>query len=286
MHTHTEYFPEHSGNVSLWVCHCGWEQCAPGHSYGPAVRDHYLLHYIARGRGRYQNRSGDRPLRSGQGFLITPGETSFYTADETDPWEYYWVGFKGVDASRLLELCGLSGGAPVFTPPAGSGLPELFGRLLEASRAPAGREYAMLGCLYQILAGLMDGRGLRGRPAESARLYLEEATAYINDNYSYPLTIGGLAEHIGIERSYLHRLFAAGLGTSPGQYLLKVRMSRAAELLRTTALSVQEVALSTGYPELSHFSGAFRRFYGIPPSVYRRTCPYEESRIVSAPEKR
>mgnify|MGYP000836553345 FL=1 len=46
-----EFWPEDS---SLSFYHAGWEICEPGHSYGPAVRDHYLIHIVYRGKGVFQ----------------------------------------------------------------------------------------------------------------------------------------------------------------------------------------------------------------------------------------
>ena len=63
---------------------CGWEQCAPLHSFGPFVRNHYLFHYVISGRGfldadvkKGVTRRYD--LEAGQGFLISPGQVTTYS---------------------------------------------------------------------------------------------------------------------------------------------------------------------------------------------------------------
>ena len=64
---------------ALNVFYAGHEKCPPGHAFGPAVRQHYLLHMILEGRGIYQTRDSSFPLRKGQAFLIYPeGRTDLY----------------------------------------------------------------------------------------------------------------------------------------------------------------------------------------------------------------
>lgn len=265
-----EFYVDRSTSASLWVCHCGWEKCEKNHSFGPGVRDHFLIHFVVGGCGRYKNSSGEYHLSRGQGFLITPGETAAYTADGADPWEYYWVGFKGVEARHLLSLCGIGQQNPVISCGDTPRLEGLFASLFEAYRVPNAREYAMLAYLYLILSELMAGQNPKSRPTEPAGVYLDRALAYINDNYSYEISIAGVASYIGIDRTYLYRIFTESLNLSPARYLQKVRMTRAADLLKTTDLSVVQIAVSTGFKDLSHFSGNFKRFFGVSPSVYRR----------------
>ena len=71
----------------------GWEECAPLHSFGPFVRNHYLFHYIMSGQGTLFSHSANGDiheyhLSAGQGFLICPGQINLYTADEQEPWKY------------------------------------------------------------------------------------------------------------------------------------------------------------------------------------------------------
>ena len=95
------------GNPELLrVWHLGEEACRPGHSFGPAVRNHYLIHYILRGRGVFRTGGKAYTLGAGQAFLIVPGAVTEYTADAADPWQYAWVGFHGTSAPEWLAMAG------------------------------------------------------------------------------------------------------------------------------------------------------------------------------------
>lgn len=56
----------------LYLCFCGMSKCEPNHSFGPAVRPNYIIHYILSGKGTYQVEDQKYELQGGQGFLIEP----------------------------------------------------------------------------------------------------------------------------------------------------------------------------------------------------------------------
>lgn len=78
-----------------------------------------------------------------------------------------------------------------------------------------------------------------------------------------------LAKAAACSPTHLRRLFRAGLGMSPKQYLLQRRLQRAAELLRTTDHTVQQVAERCGFESLSHFHRCFRAKFGCTPRTFR-----------------
>ncbi|WMJ22173.1 AraC family transcriptional regulator [Paludicola sp. MB14-C6] len=264
------YMLDRATNSSLWVCQCGWEICKSTHTFGPAVRDHYLLHYVVDGHGYFKNQSGEYRLSKGQGFLITPGETTIYWADREEPWEYYWVGFKGVDAELLLELCSLSMATPIVRCDETEEVKKMFSEMFQSYTQSNSREYSMLGYFYLILANLMSQTKQNGYTSSNVKMYINNAIEYINNNYSYDINITKLSDYIGIDRTYLYRIFMDYINISPEQYLLKVRMTKAANLLKTTEHSVLQIALSTGYKDASHFSTTFKKYFNVSPSDYRK----------------
>ena len=94
--------------IDLCMYQFGYEQCDPGHSFGPATRNHYLFHYILSGTGTLMadNAKGDTQtysVKSGQGFMIFPGQINTYIADEQLPWEYMWIEFDGLRVKEALS---------------------------------------------------------------------------------------------------------------------------------------------------------------------------------------
>ena len=89
--------------TELNILSAGTQKCEPGYKYGPAVRNHYLIHYITNGKGILGFDNKEFAVNAGQAFLIEPGCVTYYEADRLNPWEYIWVGFDGSYVKGLLE---------------------------------------------------------------------------------------------------------------------------------------------------------------------------------------
>ena len=70
-------------------------------------------------------------------------------------------------------------------------------------------------------------------------------------------------------RSYFGKIFKEAVGETPQEFLLKYRMTKAAELLKLTQLSVGEISSAVGYENQLHFSRAFKSVYGASPKKWR-----------------
>ena len=95
-------------SVELYLAYCGREICEAGHTYGPAARKEYLLHYVISGKGTFTANGKTRELNAHDAFLIMPEETTVYRADLETPWSYIWVAFDGIRAYECLEHAGFS----------------------------------------------------------------------------------------------------------------------------------------------------------------------------------
>jgi transcriptional regulator GlxA family with amidase domain len=100
---------------------------------------------------------------------------------------------------------------------------------------------------------------------------LTDAVTIMEANLEEPIAMDELARYIGLSRRQLERLFRDHLHSSPGDYYLRLRLQLARQLLRKTARPVAEVALSCGFISSSHFTTRYRKFYGVTPSLERRT---------------
>ncbi|MGF6282869.1 helix-turn-helix domain-containing protein [Pseudomonas silensiensis] len=82
--------------------------------------------------------------------------------------------------------------------------------------------------------------------------------------------LADLANEIGMSEYHFSRLFKRATGHSPSQYFIKLRMSKAKQLLIETERSIIDIGMDVGYSSASHFSQVFKREAGVPPSHYRK----------------
>ena len=257
----------------IYPTRLGQEVCKPGHSYGPAVRDHFLIHYIAKGRGTFHTGGREYFLESGQGFLITPDILTYYAADDRDPWHYYWIGFKGGGAARLLAHVGLDTDHPVFNCRDHKRLLACFSSMFSADVKKRGGDLHLLGDMYHFFAILaaQNQTSIRSTDLENpADRYVRQSAEYIKNNYSQRITVDEIAAHVGLNRSYLSTLFKRETGISLQQYIIDFRIRRAAALLLSTDLSVGDIARSVGYEDPLLFSKIFKNQKGLSPRNYKK----------------
>lgn len=147
MEAKLEFTSKYRSISTLTIYYGGHEICAPSHSFGPAIRHHYLLHYILNGKGKYYVNNKCYELQRGEAFLICPGESTYYKADKEEPWEYCWVSFDGNDASTILKNCGLSKNNLIFKDNSNGIFKERLLSLIHNYEEDSHNEYALIGQL-------------------------------------------------------------------------------------------------------------------------------------------
>lgn len=264
---------------SLYVNCCGLSQTEGLHSFGPALKPHYLIHYILSGRGRFSIGGKEYPLEAGYGFLITPDELAFYQADESDPWTYVWVGFSGTQASEYVSHIGLSVRQPVFRSEASEELYQIVKDMVEHSTCGLSHDLRRNGQLGIFLSIIAEGTTVEEKnEVDRANTYVRKAVSFIQSNYCNPIKVADVANYVCINRSYLYTLFQKSVKMSPQQFLTTFRITKAAELLQLTDLPVESIALSCGYHDPLVFTKAFKQMKKVSPTNYRKEMKSGETR--------
>ena len=168
----------------LYLCFCGVSECEPCHSFGPAIRPSYILHYILSGTGVYQVGSRKYKIQKGQGFLIEPEAVTFYQADERQPWTYLWVGFAGTQAEMFLQDLGLNSSQHVFQSRHGDELKRIVTDMLKNNTFSQTHQYYLQSLLYEFFAVLSRDVQMEAVTEENREsVYVKKAVNYIQNNY-------------------------------------------------------------------------------------------------------
>lgn len=256
-------------SASTVLHYAGKEKCVAGQSFGPAQRAQYLLHFITEGRGTFHVGGQTYELHANQVFLIKPGEMTVYQADPAVPWSYMWFAFSGMDADIILQNCGLLQDVPYVSYPPDERLNGYLESIIDQMQSQTATDYDILADMFRVFAYLT--RCYRSRiGAASSNPYVAKAVDFISNNYQFPISVSRVADFVGVERTYLYRLFKSELNTSPKRYLNAYRLQVARDLLTNTRLSIETIAQRCGFPDSAAFSKVFAQYSGLPPLKYRK----------------
>ncbi len=244
----------------------GYERTLPSHTFGPSARDYYLIHIVVGGRGTFTREGKTYSLSSGEAFLIRPFEVTLYSSDKSEPWEYYWMGFSGDKAKALIDYAFPSDKCVASV---GKGTISTINSLFSTVMSGEIDQLKVRSAIYRLLSSVR--RSLVQSDAHALGI-VEQALNYFEINYYRSLSISELAFELGVTRAYFTTLFTQEVGDSPYNYLTKLRMEKAKQLMsKGEKLSISEIAYSVGFTSLERFSEMFKKHEGVSPKAYQRS---------------
>ena len=250
-----------------------------GHFYGRSRfatartdKESYLLFYTVAGAGLIEQGVQQVELPAGSALLLncrTP--QSYCTAPGQQSWQHTWVHLDGAGVANLAEtLLPQNRLTPVRV--SAWEMQPLFDTIFaEWDRGTVAAQIETGLTLHRMLA-LMAARLLAGDASRSNRALIEQATGYIRAHYAEPLSLDALLAQTPVSKSWFLRLFRQYTGTTPYNFLLSTRITRAKELLVLTDFAVSEVAHQVGFGDESNFSTRFTAMVGQSPQQYRKSA--------------
>lgn len=122
----------------------------------------------------------------------------------------------------------------------------------------------------QIVVFLSRSYTQERNPDSQALLRIAEAISHLETHYNEEVEPGTLAKIAHMSERSFFRIFQSAMGLSPMAYLLQLRINRAASLLRTSALSITEIAYEVGFNDSNYFTRQFKKYFEMSPRQYRQ----------------
>ncbi len=259
-------------SVDLCLITCGMDTCLPGHSYGPGVRSEYIFHFILDGYGYIEHNGTVTKLGPNDVFLVWPGQTTHYWADKEQPWQYMWVGFRGIKAPTYIQYAGYDKQKLTGSFENCLLIKPYILQMIACRAYTHGNDLKRTAALLEILALLIDNAQIAPdySPSSPKQEYIEKARTLIELNYSGSISVQEISDTIGIDRSYLTRIFKETLAISPQEYIKQFRLQKAALLLQNASTKVSAIARMVGYQDYVTFCKLFKQYKGVTPTEYRR----------------
>jgi len=248
----------------------GIERCTVGYAIHRVTFPFHSIEYVVRGRGTVRLKKQVHPLQPGSLFSYGPGIRHDIASDPAEPLMKYFVDFSGRKAGALLRSGFLAAGKVSQVFPANE-LQAVFEELihcgLTGTRYGARAGEKLLECLVLKIAGARAP--LEGQETLAFNSY-QACRHYIQQHFRRLKTLQQIGAECHLNHSYLCRLFRRYDHQSPYQYLLRLKMNLAAELLQQPAALVKQVAEETGFGNPFHFSRAFKSVFGLSPDAFRK----------------
>lgn len=255
----------------LCLISCGCEAGTKNQSFGPSVRDYYMIHFVTEGEGHYYLDSRHYRVGAGQCFLTVPGVSTLYHAEPENPWAYMWICISGSAVPKLIEQCRMSAEAPVTGLSKINRITGIIEEMMRYDALSPVDECRLQSALYRLFAELLEQQRAAYSSAEqSGNRYVAKAVEYIGEHISGELSVNDVAGHLNVSRSHLYELFRREIGVSPQQFLANARLANARKLLAETDISIADAAGLCGYKNVFAFSRAFKQANGMPPRDFRQ----------------
>lgn len=248
----------------------GCEEVRAGYLVARDDFPYLCVEFVAAGRGTVTLAGRESPLVPGSVFAYGPGVPHRIRTDPRQRLRKYYVDFVGREAPALMRHAGIAPGRHLAVGPPEE-IEALFDLLQHGGLAHAPHSGALCGHLLQALFTTIAGRGraTAGDDAGGFATFVRFKRLLTESRGRFG-SVAAAAAEFGISTAYACRLFRRFDAVSPYQYLVRQRMSLAADLLTHERLKVKDCAARLGFADQYQFSRTFKRVYGIAPAAFQR----------------
>ncbi|MGO4182154.1 helix-turn-helix domain-containing protein [Paenibacillus sp. TAF43_2] len=230
----------------------------------------YLLQYTVSGFGQFRLGDETHDLYTGNAFLVEiPGDHHYCLPQSSDHWTFYFVLFRQQHMQALWsELLHAVGATPTFEP-ASAVVRSLQNLYAEARSNSIQNSYQASSLIYRLMMELLQSSTLQQQEKMNWPQQIKQAAAYMEAEFHRLQSLDDVAAAAGLSKYYFTRMFMKTTGMSPMDFVTKLRIEKAVQLLRSSSLTVEEIAHTVGYSSGSYFSKVFRSRVGFPPADFR-----------------
>jgi len=197
------------------------------------VFNDYSLVYISGGRGVFESsESASVEISAGTIFILFPGVWHRYKPDPGWGWEEYWVGFRGYYPDHLMSQQFFDKTTPFINIGLNEDMQRMFHKLLDHVKSPVSGYHQIISGITLEMLGLVHSISLNKglEPGDTSKA-ISKVKFRMRETIEKPLEIERLLDDIPMSYSKFRQAFKRETGTSPNQYYLNIRLSKAQELL-------------------------------------------------------
>ncbi|MEK3887990.1 AraC family transcriptional regulator [Bacillus sp. FSL K6-3431] len=266
---------EHQNEVS-GVYSIGWERkSTQDYDYDGMTRNEYgkcVFQYTFSGAGKIDVDGKEYSLTAGQAFLVQiPSKHRYYLPADSEHWEFMFITLYGKEAVKAFDFINSKLGYVIQFNPESSPIKLLMSIFQEAINRNITDAYESSAMAYSFIMELYRYALNIGVSTEKWPEQVEKAILFAKKYYSDQIGLGDLVIASGLSKYHFTRLFHRTTNLTPVQYLTKIRIDKAIELLRMTNHSIDDIARMVGYSTGNYFIKVFNKRIGMSPGQFRES---------------
>ncbi len=232
----------------------------------------FQIVYVAAGKGIFElEKSVNLEVQAGTIMLLFPGVWHRYRPVSEIGWEEFWVGFDGHFAEYLMKQDCFDAQKPLISIGFNAEFLDIFRRLIDLVKYEGVAFRQISSCLVIQMLGLVYSSALmNGKTRLRQEQIIHSARFKIHENWEQNLDFAAIAAEQNVGYEWFRKTFKEVLGTSPGQYLLNLKIEKTGQILRETSLTISEISAKAGFESEFYFSRIFKKKMGQTPSEYRK----------------
>lgn len=254
----------------FYVQEAGYFLTSPPYFTERANLDSFLIIYTLNGQGMLEYGGKQYEILPRTALFINCMEHHKYTCCLGSNWEILWLHFNGPSALGYYQEFTKNGFRIL------SGLDDFFmestmRRVLSLTqRTDLHSEIIVSSLIVELLTKLLIQNSSENLGIGMMPPYLKDVLKEIENRFLEPLTLDDLSAKAMVSKFHLSREFKRYIGATPNEYIILKRLNHAKELLKYSALSVEQVAYACGFNNVSHFIGLFKRHENNTPLHFRK----------------
>jgi AraC-like DNA-binding protein len=261
-----ETIPDYDREVA--IVFGGYEKCAPDFEIRRQKYPYYVLEYGLKGACDLTINGVSHLLKSGIVVCFSPKDRHHYKCDLHSPLEHYWFAFVGTEAHDLFVKSSLAKLGSVAVDREAIALIE---QIIAHSKQKTPYAQQICSSYLKILLLWLAQTPASNRPHPSLSVQTyHRCRKYIDEHFSTINSPSHVASACGVNVRYMSRLFKLFGSTSPHDYIGRLKLNKAANMLLTSNSSIGDIAREVGFEDPYHFSRNFRLFHGLSPHNYRK----------------
>ena len=230
----------------------------------------FFIQYTLSGKGVFVADGKKNLMNRGKAFICVSTRPFLYYFDkkEASHWEFIWLAMDGYVGQRIFESIQEEYGYVVSLAPDSPSIRMIFDFLAKSKRHQALSGYALTVEGYSFIVQLLED--LQNKENKNQFQKLDQIQSYLNEHWRHPFNINHLSALTGFSKDHFSKIFTKEYGVPPSRYLLSIRLTHARQMLKSTDLSLDKIALTCGLSDGNYLCRLFRRHYGTTPAHFRK----------------